>query len=311
MLSRVADTIYWLARYMERTSSMLQVLRTNYIASQDLVNDFSWKPFIQLYGTLKPEEIELIEQNSRKVLEYMIFDRQNPASAYNNIVQSRENARCIQDHITKEVWQCLNDYYHFLSEPFVEEQVKYGDPVSAIDVMIKNSLLYTGTVDNTMTRDEGFTYMNIGKLLERAIQTTDILRIKLTELNNEKQLSTEAPGLRYILYSLYGFEIYLKTYKGNFTAQNVLQLVIYNTDFPHSVLYALDRLYRLFERLKPESPPESYAQLDFLIGRTMNNVKYSNVQADDNLLLSDFLFKTRTDLTEIAMTFSKNYFGNT
>src|SRR5688572_12009414 len=108
MLSRVADTIYWLARYMERTSSMLQVLRTNYIASQDPVNTFTWRPLIQLYGQLNPEEIDAIENNSRKVLEYMILDKSNPSSAYNNIVQSRENARCIQDHITKEVWQCIN-----------------------------------------------------------------------------------------------------------------------------------------------------------------------------------------------------------
>ena len=296
---------------MERTSSMLEVLRTNYIASQDQVNTFTWKPFLQLYGQLNASEIDAIENNSRKVLAYMIFDKSNPASAYNNIVQSRENARCIQDHITKEVWQCLNDYYHFIREPYVEKEVMFGDPVSAVDLMIRHSLLYTGTVDNTMTRDEGFTYMNIGKLLERAIQTTDVLRIKLSDLSNDNQSLGESPGLCYLLYSLYGFEIYLKTFKGNFTAQNVLQLVVYNTDFSHSILYTLDRLYRLFERLQSESLPESYERLDFLIGKTMNNVKYSNVQADDNFLLSDFLFKTRTELVEIAIAFSKHYFGNT
>lgn len=311
MLSRVAETIYWLARYMERTSSMLQVLRTNYIASQDQVHSFPWRPIVQQYGHLEPEEIAEIENDSRKVLKYLIFDRSNAASAYNNIVQSRENARSIQDHITKEVWQCLNDYYHFIREPYVKEQVEFGDPMSAIDLMIQKSLLYTGTVDNTMTRDEGFTFMNIGKLLERAIQILDILRIKMVDLSQENAHTVEPPGLRYLLYSLFGFEIFLKTYKGKFTAQSVLHLVIYNTDFPHSILYSLDRLYRLFERLKPESLPENYEQLDFLIGRTMNNVKYSNVNAEKPLLVNDFLFQTRTDLIDIAGSFSKHYFGNT
>ncbi len=310
MLSRVANTVYWLARYMERTNSMLQVLRTNYIASQDQVNDFPWRPVLQLYGQLKPEEIDLVEKNSRQVMAYTIFDRTNLSSAYNNIVQSRENARSIQDHITKEVWQCLNDYYHFVRKPYVEDQVKNGDPVSAIDAMIRNGLLFTGTVDNTMTRDEGFIFMSIGKYIERALQTTDILRIKLMELDSDQEHPGEAPGLRYLLYSLYGFEIYLKTYKGNFNAEDVLQLVIYNADFPHSVLYSLERLYRLFERLKSESLPENYEQLDFLIGKTMNNVKYSNVHAGNNLQLGEFLFQVRRDLVEISGSFSKHYFGN-
>ncbi|TDH26078.1 alpha-E domain-containing protein [Segetibacter sp. 3557_3] len=311
MLSRVAETIYWQARYMERTSSMLQVLRTNYIASQDQVHNFPWRPIILQYGQLTNDEGKAIENDSRQVLEYLIFDKSNIGSAYNNIVQARENARSIQDHITKEVWQCLNDFYHFIKEPYVEQEVKFGDPLSAIDEMIKKCLLYTGTVDNTMTRDEGFTFMNIGKLLERSIQITDVLRIKLTDLKQEANNPGGAPGLRYLLYSLYGFEIFLKTYKGKFNAQSVLHLLLYNTDFPHSVLYSLDRLYRLFERLKPESLPENYEQLDFLIGKTINSIKYTHINTDNPLSLGEFLFKARTDLVEIAGSFSKFYFGKT
>src|SRR4051812_40905567 len=122
MLSRVAETIFWLGRYMERTSGMLQVIRTNYISSQDSISDFSWKPVLQLYGELHAEEVEKIETNSPKVLEYLVLDRENGASAYNNIRQSRENARAIQDHITKEVWQCLNDFYHFIRDPQFEAE---------------------------------------------------------------------------------------------------------------------------------------------------------------------------------------------
>ncbi|MEP6615296.1 MAG: alpha-E domain-containing protein [Ginsengibacter sp.] len=309
MLSRVAETIFWLARYMERTHGMLQVLRTNYIASQDEEEDFPWGPFLQLYSQLKPEEIELKEKSSRQVLSHLLFDKTNEGSAYYNILQSRENARCIQDHITKEVWQCLNDYYHFMREDDVEKQVASGDPVTAIDMLMRYGVLYTGTVNTTMTRDEGFIYLNIGKCLERALKTTDILRIKLTEMNIDGHLTGEAPVLRYLLYSLYGFEIYLKTFKGNFNIQNVLHLSVYNTDFPHSVMYNLDRLHKLLQMLKAESLPESFNYLDFLIGKTTNHVKYSNVEADDPIKLSTFLFQTRTYLVEIAGAFNKYYFG--
>lgn len=311
MLSRVADTIFWMARYMERTHGMLQILRTNYISSQDEMNDFSWKPLLNTYGSgLNKGEITNLEKNTPKVFEYLILDKLNASSAFNNITQARENARAIQDHITKELWQCLNNYYHFIREPEIEKQVKHGDPVTAIDLLIRNGLLFTGTVKNTMTRDEGYTFLHLGKFLERAIITVDILRIKLNEIEPEEVHAVDAGGMRYLLYSLFGFEIYMKTYKGHFSIQQVLELVIFNPFFPHSVMYSLNQLNKYFERLKPDSLPENYEQLEFLIGKSLNNVKYSNLEAENLKMLNQFLLQTRKDLIEIGNSFSRYYFGN-
>ena len=290
---------------------MLQVILTQYISSQDEASDFMWRPLLKIYGELSEEEIKAMENSSQRALEYMIFSHTNSASAYNNIMSSRENARGIQDHITKEVWQCLNDYYHFIRDDNLRKEMRMADPVSSIDLLIKNGLLFTGTVDNTMTRGEGFTYINIGKFLERAIHSSDITRIKMNELYKNQQDAYEAPNLRYLLYSLFVFEVYLKTYKGHFTTKNVLELILYNPDFPHSILYSLERLYKYFERLQPESLPENYNQLEFLIGKTLNNIKYSNVNQVDIQTLDAFLFQTRLDLFEISGAFSKYYFGNT
>ncbi len=310
MLSRVADTIYWLGRYMERTNGMLQVILTQYISSQDEASEFIWRPLLKIYGELSEDEIKKIESSSPKALEYMIFNPANSASAYNNVMFSRENARSIQDHISKEVWQCLNDYYHFIRKEELKKEIGASDPVSGIDLLIKNGLLFTGTVDNTMTRDEGFTYLNIGKFLERSIHSCDITRIKMNEFSNQQD-AYGAPNLRYLLYSLFGFEIYLKNYKGNFNTKNVLDLILYNTDFPHSILYSLERLYKYFERLRPESLPENYDRLEYLIGRTTNNIKYSNATENNIQWLDGFLFQMRMDIFEIGTAFSKYYFGNT
>lgn len=310
MLSRVADTIYWLGRYMERTNGMLQVILTQYISSQDEASDFMWQPLLKIYGELSEEEISKVS-TSNDALEYMILNRANSASAYNNVMFSRENARGIQDHISKEVWQCLNDYYHFIRNENLSKDLAASDPVSTIDLLIKNGLLFNGTVDNTMTRGEGFTYINIGKYLERAIHTADITRIKMLELYNKQHDSYEAPNLRYLLYSLFGFEVYLKTYKGKFTAKNVLDLILLNTDFPHSILYSMERLYKYFCRLREESLPENYERLEFLIGKTMNNIRYSVINEVDIKSLDSFLFQTRLDLFEISAAFSKYYFGKT
>lgn len=310
MLSRVAETIFWLGRYMERTNGLLQILRTNYISSQDGPNDFSWKPMLQTYGELKEEEVAEIEKDSPKVLEYFILDRGNGASAYNNIRQSRENARAIQDHITKEVWQCLNDFYHFIRDPQFELQFETGDPVTTIDMLIRHGLLFTGTLKNTMTRGESYAYLHIGKFLERGLVTTDILSLNLDSLNKNSSHRLESPALRYLLYSLLGYEMYIKIYNGNFNAGDVLELVVHNNYFPHSLMYSLYQLNKYFERLRSDSLEENYSEVEFLVGKTMNAVKYSNPDIDKLDVVSDFLQDTRNQLIGIANCFGKYYFRN-
>jgi uncharacterized alpha-E superfamily protein len=310
MLSRVADSVFWMARYMERTNGILRLLRTNYISSQDEVKDFSWQPLLRIYSDAPAEEIEAIGNNSPKVLQHLLLDRTNGASVFNNITKARENARAVQDHITKEVWQCLNDYYHLIRDRQINFQVQQGDPVTALDSLIHHGMLYHGTVDITMARGEGFNYLNIGKFLERAILSADMLNIKLTELNYNLQQPVEVPALRYLLYSLSGYELYLKTHRGNFQADHVLQQILYNNSFPHSVSYCLNQLFRYFQRLETESLPESYKQLEFLIGRAMNNVKYSNIKPSNGTELRNFLQHTRNELFGIAGAFNQYYFGN-
>mgnify|MGYP001007213361 FL=1 len=161
MLSRVADSVFWMARYMERTNGTLRLLRTNYISSQDEVQDFSWQPLLRSYSDASVEEILAIGNDSPKVLEHLLLDRNNGASVFNNITRARENARAVQDHITKEVWQCLNDYYHLIRDKNIYIQVQQGDPVTALDSLIYHGMLYHGTVDITMARGEGFNYLNI------------------------------------------------------------------------------------------------------------------------------------------------------
>jgi uncharacterized alpha-E superfamily protein len=310
MLSRVADSVFWMARYMERTNGMLRTLRTNYISSQDEVKDFSWQTLLRNYSDAPAKEIETIGNHSVDVLKHLLLDKNNGVSVLNNITLARENARAVQDHITKEVWQCLNDYYHLIRNDAIHTQVLHGDPVTALDALIHHGMLYHGTVDITMARGEGFNYLNIGKFLERAILSTDMLHIKLTELDYNLQQPVEVTALRYLLYSLSGYELYLKTHRGNFQTDHVLQQVIYNEHFPHSIAYCLKQLFRYFERLEAESLPESYKQLEFLIGRSMNSVKYSIINTADSEGLRIFLHETRQDLFGIAAAFNQYYFGN-
>jgi uncharacterized alpha-E superfamily protein len=307
MLSRVADTIYWLGRYMERTQVMLQTIRIQYIASQDEPNYWGWQPLLGTFGDLSDKEMAKRAPHTPQVLYHLLFDRDNAASAYRNIVQGRENARAVQDHITKEVWQCLNDYYHLIRHDALAHQTLGEDPVSGLDNLLQQSILYVGTVQNTMPRDEGYIFLKLGKFLERALQTVDLLRLNQHLFEREPEAGNHE--LRYLLYSLLGYELYLKTYQGQLDATSVLELVLYNPDFPHSLLYSLGQLLRYCERLKDKSRPESYEQLRFLIGKARTTVAYSTLQAQQDGALGPFLGQVKGELLDITAALSMSYFN--
>ncbi|MGI4761879.1 MAG: alpha-E domain-containing protein [Janthinobacterium lividum] len=307
MLSRVADTIYWLGRYMERTQVMLQTIRIQYIASQDEPHYWGWQPLLGTYGDLSDKELAKRAPHTPQVLYHLLFDRDNAASVYRNIVQGRENARAVQDHITKEVWQCLNDYYHLIRHDALAHQTLGEDPVSGMDNLLQQSILYVGTVQNTMPRDEGYIFLKLGKFLERALQTVDLLRLNQHLFEREPEAGNHE--LRYLLYSLLGYELYLKTYQGQLDATSVLELVLYNPNFPHSLLYSLGQLLRYCERLKDKSRPESYEQLRFLIGKARTTVAYSTLQAQQDGALGPFLGQVKGELLDITAALSTSYFN--
>jgi uncharacterized alpha-E superfamily protein len=307
MLSRVADSIFWMSRYMERSTSLLRVVRTHYIASQDDMKHFNWSSLIDSYSVHEYTAPSL-PTAPRPVLQYLILERDNVASVINNVTRARENARAIQDNITKEVWQCLNDYYHLVRERSLCFQISDGDPVTALDPLIRQSMLFHGTVDITMAREEGFNFLNIGKFLERATQSIVLLLWKLSG-GFEQEESGNTADWRFLLVSLSGYELYLKTYRGAVQPDLVVEQVLHNSAFPHSVLYCLRRLHRYFEQLQSESVEESYQYMDFQIGKTMNLVRYCTLANISKEQLKKLLEKIQEELFIIGNGFNEYYFG--
>lgn len=309
MLSRVASNLYWLSRYMERSDGILRILKINYASSQDALNEFSWRPVIRIYNSPDEAVIRDIEFKSRDVLQYMITGKDNPNSIINIITLARENARSVQDHLTKDLWQCLNEYYHLVNDKRLISSLQKGDPVSVLDELIKQVMLYYGIGEVTMERGEGRSFMNIGKYLERSIQSTDILDIKFNKANSDPDLLTGTTYLRYLLLSLGAYDLYLKTYRQGFDPENVLELVVLNNDFPRSVLYSVSNIYRYFERLKQNKDIVESKELSFMIGRLQSTIKYSTVETITQQGLHVYLGQVKKDLYGIGNALNQNYFA--
>jgi uncharacterized alpha-E superfamily protein len=310
MLSRVAASFYWLSRYIERSDGMLRMLKINYASSQDTVQEFTWEPVIRIFAGLSKAEADKLDNDSRSVLKYMVTGKSNPNSILNIITLARENARGVQEHITKDLWQCLNEYYHTVKDPRVERSLQREDPIGVLDVLIKQVMLYYGTVEITMERGEGRSFMNIGKYLERAIQSVDILDTKFSSISDNPDLLTDTTYWKHLLLSLGGYELYLKTYREGFEAENVLEQVVLNNDFPRSVIYSVNNIQRYFDRLKNDINVDTFRDMSFQIGRLQSRIKYSSVRSIRQEGLHVFLTQIRSELYGVGNSLNEYYFAN-
>ncbi|MFZ1751605.1 MAG: alpha-E domain-containing protein, partial [Saprospiraceae bacterium] len=229
MLSRVADAIFWMSRYMERTKVETTLLLTNYTAIQDNAIENNWDLIFDQYGHSKVKvDNQMKIWKSSELLTHLITDKENPSSIANNIIAARENARSVQDNITKELWQTLNNFYHIVKSTENEYKLVNEDPVDVMDNIINQCYLYYGIIDITIARGEGYHFMNIGKYLERAIQTINVLCIKLKEIELNIADDANILSFRYALYALSGYELFGKTYKGAMSCSNMIHHILFN-----------------------------------------------------------------------------------
>jgi uncharacterized alpha-E superfamily protein len=294
---------------MERTDSMLRMLKVNYASSQDDMPDFSWGSVLEIFTYLDKDEIESLDKRSRDVLCYIVTDRENPNSVYNLTVKARENARSVQDNITIELWQCLNDYYHLIRDPWIENSLRNGDPISILDTLIKQGMLYYGIADYTMFKGAGLSFMSLGKYLERSLQSTDILDVKFRDISYDPDKQTDTTYWKYLLLSISGYALYLKSYRSGFEAKNVIDQILFNVNFPRSLSYSLSLLQRNFDRLQSSSNEESFLKIQLEIGKLYSKVKYSDVNETLEIGLHDYLQEIHKDIQKIAKSLNQLYFA--
>jgi uncharacterized alpha-E superfamily protein len=308
MLSRVANSLYWMSRYMERCDGILRLLRVNYEYSQDGFEAFSWRPVLVIFTDMLPQTIEATKYEGRKVLQFMVTDKLNQNSVFSLVNKARENARSVQDNVTKEVWQCLNDYYHVTRNQNLGIALQNNDPVSVLDNLVQQGMYYYGTCEITMARSEGYYFMNIGKYLERAMQSVDILNVTFSELNYSLEEKSDPTYWKYLLLSISGYEIFLKSYRSALDSRNIIHQIVWNEHFPRSIVYSVKRLKQSFETLKTDRTSEAYKSLSYMIGKLESHIRYSDIKDLEEKGVREYLNHIKSELMAIGNALNHYYF---
>lgn len=176
MLSRIADSMYWLGRYMERSEGMLRMIHTQYVLSLDKSPSElnSMQSLLHVFANLSKENEEIRPDTANQIIRFLLIDPKNENSLRILLNRARENARGMQDHITKEVWEQVNQMYRIINNPTTEKQLQSNEGLNIIEALLKNCLLYTGITDATMPRGMGWNFMGLGKFTERTLLTLEL-----------------------------------------------------------------------------------------------------------------------------------------
>ncbi|KMT66019.1 alpha-E domain-containing protein [Catenovulum maritimum] len=304
MLSRVVETLYWMARYVERAENVARLVNVNNILLMDLPKGIStgWEPIIDIIGHRENYLKSHKDFNERSALNYLLMSSNNTSSIINSLWNARENARTVRDVIPRAVWEGINSLYLYVKENQSEGLTKRGR-FKYLKHVIESAHLIFGSLDASINHDQGYKFLRFGSILERADMTTRILDVRSASLI-ENDTSRPFDNIQWIsvLRSLSAYQMYRQQMGVRVNRADVLEFMLHNPVFPRSVLYCLEELKRLI------TPIHHSDDMQNLLEKVTDDLKQTKVRSLKNGDLHEFLDKVQIDLAGIHNLIAKSYF---
>lgn len=279
MLSRVADSLFWISRYIERAENIARSIDVNLYLLLDLPGEERhWESVIQTAGCSRDFYNKYSKASSECVMDFLTLDKDNPASIINCVSMARENARCIRETVTLEMWMVINKFYHRLHEDNIKEEM-INNPHKFFTEIKEFCQLYVGIQDGTMSHNTGWNFAWLGRMLERADQTSRILDVKYYILLPDVSMvgmSLDTVQWTAVLKSVSAFEMYRKTY-ANVTPQNVSEFLLLNKEFPRSVLYCIEHAERALHNITSNQRTINGEKSLRVIGKLKSRLEFSTI----------------------------------
>ncbi len=242
MLSRVAENIYWMARYIERAENTARIIMVNTHLLLDMPKgeQLGWKPIIQILDCQQPFLECYDDFTGRNVLKYLISDPDSQNSILFALQMARENARTIRDIIPREAWEHINDLYQIAKRNAISGYSKKGR-YDYLKQVILGAQTMTGLLAGSMLHDIGYDFLRMGRNLERAEMTTRIIDVRSANLLPEHDGLTPFGNIQWmsVLKSLTAYQMYRRTYQVRIRRPDVLKFLLKDKKFPRSFFHAL------------------------------------------------------------------------
>jgi uncharacterized alpha-E superfamily protein len=298
MLSRVANSLYWMSRYIERAENMTRVLAVNFYTLLDarrIDSEAGWRPLISMTGDEPVFDGLYDSYSASNVIDYVLWNRENPSAVAWCVSLARENARSVREQISKEMWEYLNRLYFTVKD--ANHKAISRAPLEFYSQIRDSSHAFQGITNETMTHGEAYQFIQLAKHLERADKTARILgfHYQVAKLSCE-EVDDDPLLLMAMLKSCSAFEPFRKAFGSRMRTASAIEYLLVDREFPRAVAYCLSRsllsvgaisgVDEAAKRLQALSNPQRS------LGRLVSELEYLDVRE----VLGDALYTYLGDL---------------
>jgi len=310
MLSRVANSIYWMSRYIERAENVARFIQVNHHLMLDLpLDDTSqWLPLVITTGDVELFRQQYEQPTAANVIRFLSFDMANPNSILASITSARENARTVRDAISSEMWEQVNEMYLMVRSASVSPP----DPLHALMRRLKlASHLFVGLMETTMSHNEAWHFARLGRLCECADKTARILDVKYFIILPEVHyVGTPYDAILWsaLLKSASGFEMYRKRYH-EVTPDQVAQFLMLDRDFPRSMYACLVRAERSLHAITATPMDVVSNQAERRLGQLRSEMGFAQIDEIIESGLHQYLDNFQLRLNGVGQAIHETFFA--
>ncbi|MCA9216761.1 MAG: alpha-E domain-containing protein [Planctomycetales bacterium] len=302
MLSRVADSIYWMSRYVERAENLARFVDVTHTMSLDMPpgSTGQWGALVYASGDHEYFEEHYGEPDRDKVVRFLTLDPDYSGSILSCVTAARENARSVREVISSEMWEQLNQFYIY-----VRDTAKSGRIQSLNEFFqyVKNaSHLFVGITMTTFSQGDGWHFARLGRVLERADKTSRILDVKyFTLLPSAHDVGTPIDDLQWsaVLRSVSGFEMYRKRHHG-VTPQRVAGFLVLDRQFPRAIMHCITVADRSLHAISGSPEGTFWNVADKRLGQLRSELAYATVEEIIERGLHEFLDSLQTKINQVG-----------
>ena len=313
MLSRLADSLYWMSRYVERAENVARFIDVNMWLSLDLPAGYQeqWSPLISTTGddAIFAKHYEI--PTKRNVINFLTFDTRNPNSILSTITAARENARLARQYISLETWERVNRFYLAIQNGARSAARGFEPGQDFFSDVMSSSHLFLGTIYATMSHNEGWHFCRLGRLIERADKTSRILDTKYYLLLP----SLDAVGTPYddlmwaaVLRSTSALEMYRKRFH-QISPDRIVEFLVLDREFPRAIHYCIVSAETCLHAISG-TPISTFGNpAEQLLGRLCAELNYVQVREIIKRGLHEFLDDIQTHLNMVGDAVENSFFA--
>ncbi|MGD8558860.1 MAG: alpha-E domain-containing protein [Gammaproteobacteria bacterium] len=306
MLSRVAENIYWMARYIERAENTARLISVNINLMLDLPKKMhlGWGAIIDITGSNELFEQRYQDTSERNVIKFLVQDTTNYGCILNSLAQARENARTIRDFIPREAWEQINALYQFTKQN-ASNALAQRQRYQFLTSLTLRTQPITGVLAGTMTHDEGYQFLRLGRNLERADMSTRIIDVRSETLLpdiDDSLAPFESIQWMSVLRSLSAYQMYRRALNQPVRRSLVLDFLLTNVQFPRTYNHCVGEVIACLEHLPRNDEP---LRICLHLRRSVEEEDYEKM---DQQRLHEFVDQLQIGLINVNQSVYDHYF---